>query len=105
MRKDLNRRLAKIESHKANEKTFRMVHVRGDTEVEQKIEFNRLKEAGLVRDDDWIIYEPRAEGKPLSNIMELSGAAVDQLIRELRDGTHGKIIVEEPVVENTTQKQ
>ena len=69
--------------------------MRGDTPEEQEAELSRLKQAELARDNDWVIYEPRIEGKPLSNIIEMPMEALHRMMRELQNGKHGKIIVDD----------
>lgn len=91
MRNNFEHQLSRLERQKST-KTFRRVFVRGDTPEEQEAELSRLKQAGLARDNDWVIYEPRIEGKPLSNIIEMP---MEALMRELQNGKHGKIIVDD----------
>jgi hypothetical protein len=78
-----------------------MIYVRGNSPEEHAAEQDRLRQAGLASDNDWFIFEPRGAGEISSKIVEISHAALRQILREIDDGKHGKIIRDEGAVDNT----
>jgi hypothetical protein len=92
MRKDLEHRLSRLERRKTAE-VFKMIFVRGNTPEEHAAEKDRLTQAGLAKENDWFIFEPRGADQSSSKIVKLSDAAVRRLLREIQGS--GKKIPEE----------